>query len=107
MSKSPCRMNLVPHPIVSASFKSNGSRWKILLQTNSTIDINEKSTNKTIRQKIITQPKAMVIEDPYLYRVTPVVKSNDKIIDTDKKRFGIRKIDVTARFFSKWKTCKI
>ncbi len=54
--------------------------------------VNEK---RTIKQSLkISNPKLWSLEDPYLYRVIPVVKSAGKIIDTDKMRFGIRTIDI-------------
>ena len=58
------------------------------------LSINEK---KTIRQKItISKPRLWSLEDPYLYRVIPVVQSAGKIIDSDKLRFGIRTINIQS-----------
>lgn len=55
---------------------------------------NEKST---VKQSVkITNPRLWSLEDPYLYRVMPIIRSDGKIIDTDKMRFGIRKIEITA-----------
>ncbi len=57
--------------------------------------INEKAT---VKQSVkITNPRLWSLEDPYLYRVIPVVKSAGRIIDTDKIRFGIRTIDITNK----------
>jgi len=54
--------------------------------------INEK---KTVKQQIkITQLRLWSLEDPYLYRVIPLVKLNGRIIDMDKLRFGIRTIEI-------------
>jgi beta-galactosidase len=68
---------------------------KIVGQTNEqpvSLNVNE---TKIIKQKIvISKPKLWSIDDPYLYRVITVIKSNGKIIDTDRKRFGIRTITV-------------
>ncbi len=59
------------------------------------LSINEKST---VKQSIkITNPRLWSLEDPYLYRVIPMVRSGGKIIDTDKIRFGIRTIDITPK----------
>ena len=56
------------------------------------LNINE---NKTVKQKIvITNPKLWSLEDPYLYRVTSVLRSAGKIIDSETKRFGIRTIEI-------------
>lgn len=57
--------------------------------------INEKST---VKQSVkITNPRLWSLEDPYLYRVIPVLRSNGKIIDTDKIRFGIRTVNITNK----------
>ncbi|MBK8496009.1 MAG: DUF4982 domain-containing protein [Chitinophagaceae bacterium] len=54
--------------------------------------VNEK---RTVKQKLtVNDPRLWSLEDPYLYRVIPVVKANGKIIDSDKLRFGIRTIDI-------------
>ena len=56
------------------------------------LNINE---NKIVKQKIIvTDPKLWSIEDPYLYRVTSLIKSAGKIIDSKTNRFGIRTIEI-------------
>ncbi|MDQ6762138.1 MAG: beta galactosidase jelly roll domain-containing protein, partial [Bacteroidota bacterium] len=69
---------------------------KILGQTKEqpvALDINE---TKIIKQKILlNNPKLWSVDDPYLYRIITTIKFNGKIIDTDKKRFGIRTINVT------------
>ena len=53
---------------------------------------------KTIKQKIsITNPKLWAIENPYLYRVTCIVKVNGKIVDNQTVRVGIRTIDISAK----------
>lgn len=53
--------------------------------------------SKTIKQAItITNAKLWSNDDPYLYRVVPVIKSNGKIIDSLKMRFGIRTITIDA-----------
>jgi len=69
---------------------------KILGQTNEqSVSLNTNET-KTIKQKIlVSNPKLWSVEDPYLYRIITVIKSNGKIIDSDKKRFGIRTVNVT------------
>ncbi|MBL0181767.1 MAG: glycosyl hydrolase 53 family protein [Chitinophagaceae bacterium] len=59
------------------------------------LSVNEKTTVKQSLQ--INNPKLWSLEDPYLYRVIPVVRSAGKIIDTDKMRFGIRTFDITTK----------
>ncbi|MEO7307966.1 MAG: beta-galactosidase GalA [Ferruginibacter sp.] len=59
------------------------------------LSINEK---RSVKQSLkIINPRLWSLEDPYLYRVIPVVRSGGKIIDTDKIRFGIRNIDITSK----------
>ncbi|MBL7701991.1 MAG: glycosyl hydrolase 53 family protein [Ferruginibacter sp.] len=73
----------------------SGNKIGETITTSTTLAINE---NKTIKQSVkITNPRLWSLEDPYLYRVIPVLKSNGKIIDTDKIRFGIRKVIITAK----------
>jgi len=64
-------------------------------EQNLSLGINQKNT---VKQKLtVSKPRLWSLEDPYLYRVIPIVKMNGKIIDTDKIRFGIRTINVTAK----------
>ena len=59
------------------------------------LSINEK---RTIKQKLtVSKPRLWSLDDAYLYRVIPVVRSGGKIIDTDKMRFGIRSINITTK----------
>lgn len=54
----------------------------------------------TIKQKItVTAPRLWSLEDPYLYRVVPVIKSGGKIVDSDVMRFGIRTVDISSKGF--------
>jgi len=64
-------------------------------EQNLSLGINQKNT---VKQKLtVSKPRLWSLEDPYLYRVIPIVKMNGEIIDTDKIRFGIRTINVTAK----------
>ncbi len=57
--------------------------------------VNEKTT---VKQSVkITNPRLWSLEDPYLYRVVPMIQSAGKIIDTDKIRFGIRTVNITNK----------
>ena len=56
------------------------------------VNINE---NKTVKQKIsVSNPRLWSLEDPYLYRVTSVIRSGGKIIDSKTTTFGIRTIEI-------------
>ncbi len=53
--------------------------------------------SRIFKQKIIVpNPRLWSLEDPYLYRIISVIKSNGKIIDSEKKRFGIRSVSITS-----------
>jgi len=69
---------------------------KVVGQTKQqSVSLNE-NESKIIRQKIsLINPKLWSVDQPYLYHVITIIKSNGKIIDTNKKRFGIRTINVT------------
>lgn len=70
---------------------------KIIAQTNNESVSLKPNETKNVYQKIMLQdPKLWSIDDPYLYRVITVIKLNGKIIDKEKKRFGIRKVEATA-----------
>ncbi len=61
---------------------------------NIALNVNERST---VKQSVkITNPRLWSLEDPYLYRVIPVVRSGGRIIDTDNIRFGIRTVSITG-----------
>ena len=62
---------------------------------NISLSVNEKTTAK--QSVKVTNPRLWSLEDPYLYRVIPLVKSAGKIIDTDKIRFGIRTVKITTK----------
>lgn len=52
----------------------------------------------TIKQKItVNNPRLWSPEDPYLYRVVPVVKADGKVIDSDVMRFGIRTFSISNK----------
>ncbi|MFT3824774.1 MAG: beta-galactosidase GalA [Chitinophagaceae bacterium] len=52
---------------------------------------------QTIKQKTqVNNAHLWNLDDPYLYRIVSVVKSNGKVIDTMVQRFGIRTITISA-----------
>jgi beta-galactosidase len=56
------------------------------------------SETKILKQKItVTNPKLWSIENPYLYRIISVIKVNGKMVDSEKLRFGIRTINISAK----------
>lgn len=72
----------------------NGRKMGETAATIVTLKVNEKIT---IKQSIVfANPRLWSLEDPYLYRVRPVIKIAGKIIDTDQMRFGIRTVNMTT-----------
>jgi beta-galactosidase len=71
---------------------------KILGKTNEQpVSLNSNET-KIIKQKIsLSNPKLWSVDEPYLYRITTIIKSNGKIIDINKKGFGIRTISISNK----------
>ncbi|HNO99768.1 MAG TPA: glycosyl hydrolase 53 family protein, partial [Ferruginibacter sp.] len=64
-------------------------------ETNATAVSLAVNETRTVKQSVkLSNPKLWSLEDPYLYRVIPVVRSGGTIIDSDKQRFGIRTIDI-------------
>ncbi|MFN8306270.1 MAG: beta-galactosidase GalA [Ferruginibacter sp.] len=64
-------------------------------ETNATAVSLAVNETRTVKQSFkLSNPKLWSLEDPYLYRVIPVVRSGGTIIDSDKQRFGIRTIDI-------------
>lgn len=57
--------------------------------------LNEKKEIK--QQLVVTNPRLWSLEDPYLYRVTSVVKQNGKVIDRITNRYGIRTITMDVQ----------
>ncbi|HUS01839.1 MAG TPA: beta-galactosidase GalA [Chitinophagaceae bacterium] len=85
LTSSNCTVSAI---ITDRSGKIIGQTKEQLLQLN----INE---NKIVKQKIVVNnPKLWSLDDPYLYRVTSVIKSAGKIIDSKTETFGIRTIEI-------------
>lgn len=52
----------------------------------------------TVKQKVsVAKPRLWSLEDPYLYRVIPVIKSDGMVIDSDVLRFGIRTVSISNK----------
>lgn len=82
---------------------------KILGQTKEqalSLSVNQSSTVK--QQITVANPRLWSLDDPYLYRVIPVIKSSGKIIDSETLRVGIRTIAISNKgFFLNGKFMKI
>lgn len=60
-----------------------------------TLQVNQIAT---VKQAIkVATPRLWSPDDPYLYRIVPVIKSAGKVIDSDVMRFGIRTIAISNK----------
>jgi len=83
---------------------------KIIAQSKEQPILLATNTSGKIKQKLsFINPRLWSLDDPYLYRIVSVVKSDNKIIDVIKERFGIRTIrfDANDGFFLNGKRLKI
>jgi beta-galactosidase len=89
--------NLVASNCTVTSYLTNRNgevKGKISSQ-NISLNVNEE---KTVKQKIsIQNPILWSLENPYLYRVVAVVEVNGKVVDSQRIRFGIRTINISAQ----------
>ena len=54
--------------------------------------------HKTIHQTLtIAAPKLWSVDKPYLYRITPLIRTNGRLTDSLTQRFGIRTISITSK----------
>jgi beta-galactosidase len=52
--------------------------------------------SKTVKQNInVAHPRLWSLEDPYLHRITTLIKYKGKVIDSATMRFGIRTVNIT------------
>jgi beta-galactosidase len=59
------------------------------------LGVNE--TKNIVQKVIVKSPREWSVDNPYLYREITFVKEEDKIIDQEVKRFGIRTISITNK----------
>lgn len=83
---------------------------KIIAQTKEqplSLVMNGKVTTK--QSLVVSNPRLWNLDDPYLYRVVSVIKSDNQVLDIRKERFGIRTIQFDAKegFFLNGKHLKI
>jgi len=66
--------------------------------------------NAVVKQKInVNNPRLWSLEDPYLYKSTTIIRSENKTIQESKTRFGVRtlKFDANEGFYLNGKHIKI
>lgn len=73
------------------------------------ISLKTNEIKNTVSEIKVNNPRLWSLEDPYLYRVVTLVKSNGKTIDSIETRLGIRtiKFDAQKGFFLNGKHVKI
>ena len=80
----------------TVSFKVTDRSDKILATTKElSLSLGVDESKRVYQKIIINEPRLWSVEDPYLYRLITILKANGKVIDTQKKRFGIRTISAT------------
>lgn len=71
---------------------------KIIGQTADQVLSLAANEKETVKQKFtVPKPRLWSLEDPYLYRVIPVIRSEGKLVDSDAIRFGIRTISISNK----------
>lgn len=83
---------------------------KFIGKTNEQIITLIPNKNTVVKQKItVNNPRLWSLEEPYLYKATAVIKSENKTIQESKTRFGVRtlKFDANEGFFLNGKHIKI
>lgn len=76
------------------SFVTDRNGKRIAQSPLNSIVINSQETRTEKQLITIEAPHLWSLEDPYLYKVVSVIQSGNKILDTQKIRFGIRMITI-------------
>lgn len=73
------------------------------------LNLNVNQNQKAIAEIKLNNPRLWSLEDPYLYKVVTLLKSNGKIIDSVQTRLGLRtlRFDANEGFFLNGKHVKI
>jgi beta-galactosidase len=58
------------------------------------IDVAANGSTIVKQELVVVNPRLWSLEDPYLHRVVTTIKRNDKVVDSVRQRFGIRKIEI-------------
>lgn len=98
-----------PEEITVYAYITDRSGKKIAQSPLNNIVINSQETRTEKQLITIEAPHLWSLEDPYLYKVVSVIQSGNKILDTQKTRFGVRTmtIDGSGKFLLNGKNIKI
>ena len=83
---------------------------RVMAQSKEQFILLASNASGKIKQKLsVINPRLWSVDKPYLYRIISVVKSNNKIVDIIKERFGIRtlRFDANEGFFLNGQHLKI
>jgi beta-galactosidase len=83
---------------------------RVMAQSKEQFILLASNASGKIKQKLsVINPRLWSVDNPYLYRIISVVKSNNKIVDIIKERFGIRtlRFDANEGFFLNGQHLKI
>jgi beta-galactosidase len=91
------------------SYVTDRNGKKIAQSAVNSIVISSQETRTEKQLITMDAPHLWSLEDPYLYKVVSVIQSGNKILDTQKVRFGIRTmtIDEGGKFLLNGKNIKI
>lgn len=59
-----------------------------------TVSFNLNETKTIEQQLVLNNPELWTLEEPYLYKISCVLKSDNEVIDEVKDRFGVRTITI-------------
>ena len=101
--------NLTPSGCSVYSYITDRDGKQVTRTTTQSFSFKPGETRISKQKLNLSSIKLWSLEEPYLYRVTTVLRSSDKIIDQVTTRFGIRTIRMDARegFFLNGKHIKI
>jgi beta-galactosidase len=101
--------NLAPANCTVFSYLTDRNGRKLAQTKEQALNLAVNAQGKLIQKITINNPRLWSLEDPYLYKLVSVIKSNGSIVHTNKERIGIRtiKIDAKEGFFLNGKQIKL
>jgi beta-galactosidase len=100
---------LYPSTAIVYAYVTDRNGKKIIQTAEQSINLAV-NANLTLKQKVaLNNPRLWSLEDPYLYKVVSIIKSEGKVIDSVQTRLGIRtlRFDANEGFFLNGKHVKI
>jgi len=86
--------NLFTAPVSILSYITDRDGKKIVQSKEQSQSLKVNETISVKQNLAFANPHRWSLEDPYLYRVTTLLKQNNKTIDSIHQRFGVRSIEI-------------